>query len=48
MKLHFDRVTDAFYLRLRDATIVESEEIQPGVILGLMKMGSSWRSRYLA
>jgi uncharacterized protein YuzE len=33
MRLHFDTETDAFYLRLRDTRIIESKEIQPGVIL---------------
>jgi uncharacterized protein YuzE len=33
MKLHFDEAADAFYMRLRDARIIESEEVQPGVIL---------------
>ena len=33
MRLHFDRETDAMYFRLRDAKIIESEEVQPGVIL---------------
>jgi uncharacterized protein YuzE len=33
MKLRFDKETDAFYMRLRDARIIESEEVQPGVVL---------------
>lgn len=33
MKVHFDQEADAVYFRLDDARIVESEEIQPGVIL---------------
>lgn len=33
MKLHFDPEADALYLRLDDSTIVESEEVQPGVVL---------------
>lgn len=33
MKLLFDEETDAIYFRLDDADIVESEEVQPGVIL---------------
>jgi uncharacterized protein YuzE len=32
MRLHFDRETDAMYFRLRDAKIIESEEVQLGVI----------------
>ena len=33
MKLHIDKEADALYLRLDDATIVESEEVAPGVVL---------------
>lgn len=33
MKVHFDQEADAVYFRLDDAPIVESEEVQPGVIL---------------
>jgi uncharacterized protein YuzE len=33
MKLHYDSEVDALYLRLNDAKIIESEEVQPGVIL---------------
>lgn len=33
MKLHIDKEADAFYLRLDDSDIVESEEVAPGVVL---------------
>jgi uncharacterized protein YuzE len=33
MKLHVDKEADALYLRLDDSTIVESEEVSPGVVL---------------
>ncbi len=33
MKLHVDKKADALYLRLDDSTIVESEEVSPGVVL---------------
>lgn len=33
MKLTVDRKADALYLRLDDSTIVESEEVSPGVVL---------------
>ena len=33
MKLNVDREADALYLRLDDSTIVESEEVSPGVVL---------------
>ncbi|MGO8949955.1 MAG: DUF2283 domain-containing protein [Ktedonobacterales bacterium] len=33
MKLQIDREADALYFRLDDSEIVDSEEVQPGVIL---------------
>ncbi len=33
MKLQFDEKADALYLRLDDSRIVESEEVQPGIVL---------------
>ena len=33
MKLHIDKEADALYLRFDDATIVESEEVAPGIVL---------------
>jgi len=33
MRLHFDEKADAVYVRLDDSKIVESQEVQPGVIL---------------
>ena len=33
MKLHIDKEADALHLRLDDSTIVESEEVAPGVVL---------------
>lgn len=33
MRVHFDEKADAVYVRLDDSTIVESEEVQPGVVL---------------
>ena len=33
MKLHINQEADALYLRLNDSTIVESEEVAPGIIL---------------
>lgn len=33
MKLHIDKKADAFYLRLDDSAIVESEEVSLGVVL---------------
>ncbi len=33
MKLKIDKENDALYFRLDESTVVESEEVQPGVIL---------------
>ncbi len=33
MKLHVDKEADALYLRLDESTIVESEDVAPGVVL---------------
>ncbi len=33
MKVHFDEKADALYLRLDDSKILESEEVQPGIVL---------------
>jgi uncharacterized protein YuzE len=33
MRIKVDNETDALYFRLDESTIVESEEVQPGVIL---------------
>ncbi len=37
MKLKIDKENDALYLRLDERVIVESEEVQPGVILDFDK-----------
>jgi uncharacterized protein YuzE len=34
MRLKVDKENDALYFRLDESSIVESEEVQPGVILG--------------
>ncbi len=39
MRLRIDRESDALYLRLDETEIVESEEVQPGVILDYDKEG---------
>jgi uncharacterized protein YuzE len=33
MKVAYDKETDALYLRLSSARIVESEEVRPGLVL---------------
>ncbi len=33
MKLRIDKESDALYFRLDESAIVESEEIQPGIVL---------------
>lgn len=35
MKVHYDQLADALYVRLDSSQIVESEEVRPGVILDL-------------
>ena len=32
MKIEYDQHADAMYIRLRSGTVVESEEIRPGVV----------------
>jgi len=39
MRLKVDRESDALYLRLDEAGIVESEEVQPGIIVDFDKDG---------
>ena len=39
MRLKIDRENDALYFRLDETDIVESEEVQPGVILDFDKNG---------
>ena len=33
MQLHYDKATDAIYLKIADEPIIESEEVHPGVVL---------------
>jgi uncharacterized protein YuzE len=33
MRVHFDETANAVYVRLDESPIVESEEVQPGVVL---------------
>ncbi|MFZ5509022.1 MAG: DUF2283 domain-containing protein, partial [Pseudomonadota bacterium] len=33
MKIEYDPTADALYVRLSEAAIIESEQVQPGVIL---------------
>lgn len=33
MRIHYDEKVDAFYLRLDNSKIVESDELKPGVIV---------------
>ena len=39
MRLKVDKENDALYFRLDEAAIVESEEVQPGVILDFNEQG---------
>ena len=40
MRLKIDKDSDALYLRLDDSAVVESEEVQPGVILDFNAEGN--------
>lgn len=40
MKLEFDPVADALYLRLNDAEIMETEQVRPGIILDFDSAGN--------
>ena len=40
MRLKVDKENDALYLRIDEANIAESEEVEPGIILDFNKMGS--------
>ncbi len=33
LRLHYDPITDAAYLRFSEASVAESEEVTPGVVL---------------
>ncbi len=35
LRIKYDRVADAIYIRLRDEKVVESDEVAPGVIVDL-------------
>jgi len=39
MRLRIDKKNDTLYLRLNESAIVESEEVQPGVILDFDAQG---------
>lgn len=39
MRLKIDRENDALYFRLDESSVVESEEVQPGVILDFNEDG---------
>jgi uncharacterized protein YuzE len=39
MKTSYDKISDAFYLRFSDTSIVESEEVVDGVILDFDEEG---------
>ncbi|MCD4829213.1 MAG: DUF2283 domain-containing protein [Candidatus Cloacimonetes bacterium] len=39
MKIQIDRKADALYFRLREGTIIESEEVRPGFILDFDEKG---------
>lgn len=39
MKIEYDPVVDALYVRLGETKIIESEQVQPGVILDFDESG---------
>ena len=39
MRLKVDKTSDALYFRLNESTIVDSEEVRPGVILDFNEHG---------
>lgn len=39
MKIEYDPTADALYVRLGEAKIIESEQVQPGVILDFDESG---------
>jgi len=39
MKIHFDEQAKALYIRFVDAKIIDSEQVQPGVILDFNAAG---------
>jgi len=40
MRLRVDKESDALYLRLDESDIIESEEVEPGIILDFNESGS--------
>ncbi len=44
MKLEYDPEANAVYVRFADDRIVETEEVQPGIIFDSMQRGESWVS----
>lgn len=40
MKLEYDPAADSLYVRLNDQTIIESEQIKPGIILDYDEAGN--------
>lgn len=39
MRIEYDPEVDALYVRLADSKIIESEEVQPGVVLDFDEAG---------
>ena len=39
MKIEYDPVVDALYVRLSDSKISESEQVQPGIVLDFDEAG---------
>jgi hypothetical protein len=45
MRLRLDRKDDALHFRLDEREIVESEEVHPGVVIGMEMLGLSTRTQ---
>ena len=39
MKIEFDPTADALYVKLNDSKIIESEQVQPGIVLDFDENG---------
>ena len=48
MRMRYDEQADALYLRLDESEIIESQEVQPGIILDFNEGNRSWASKSCA
>ena len=45
MRTKFDPEADALYVRFAGVSVVEMEEVRPGIMFDSMRKTASWRSR---